>query len=614
MYMAINPLDFYKLLYNTDDQYNLPHNLYLALFAPPSKTSSALVMWYQNVLEALNQVHDLDRDVHMQVALSDHIIPGGKRNDSQYIGEKCIAAFPAFFADIDCYKLIKNYIPGTIPEEVRKLVEIDDLKPTAYVNSGGGLHVWWMFGKPFMTPDANKRRYVSELLTRFGIMLKSRARSTQIEFDNVFDTARVLRIAGSYNYKTGQPRPCEIIEFDQDNTYYIEQFEDMCDAYTIELPSRLPDELKPDINNEVLINGKKVPRDIINETLDIRLIVLSPEEEEILKEKIEALSDADDDFHRAFSCYGLTRADNRIDVSKILQVLAFRASAAAEFNLLFSDTEIYYIFKYFIAKHGINDEKYNDQKRITRVDSFVKPTIKKARTLAAEIMAVNELKELSCKPKEQYTGADLKKIYDTIKRLHGFLMISFTKVSDGSYELMTEHGMVTIPNTETLGDQKKLQLRFMDCVQTTFQPIKTESFRHTINMLFSIMESRLSDPERDLNQQIRSFLIDYILQSNDLDQNYENTTTPEKSQQNNRWKIMIEVFTRWMKNTHGVVASVPEIAKALLSIEAERRHGRFHGIRRHHWLLPDDLTTELDLILHERDMRMGTLSNLDTEK
>jgi hypothetical protein len=611
--MAIDPLDFYKLLYDTDQDGNLPNNLYLALFAPPKKGSSALVLWHQNVAEAIEQAKDLDRDVHMQVALSDHIIPGGKRNDSQYVGEKCISAFPAFFADVDCYKLFPDYIPGSIPDELRKIVEIDDLKPTAYVNSGGGLHIWWMFGRLVPTNDPKRRRYVSELLTRFGMMLKSRAKGTSIEFDSVFDTARVLRIAGTYNYKKEEKRICEVIELDPDNTYYIEQFEDMCDAYTIELPSSLPLELQSNIPRDPSNKNQNKKIDIINETIDVRLITMTDEEEDILKDKIESLCDADDDFNRAYNCYGLVRTDPRIDVSKILQVLAFRSAAAAEYNLMFSDTEIYYIFKYFIKRFGINDEHYNDSKRITRIDTFVKPTINKARKLSAEIIAVNELKELSQKPKEHYTTGDLKKIYETIKRLHGFLLVSFTKVSDGSYEMMTEYGMVTIPNTESLGDQKKLQLRFMECIQTTFQPIKSESFRHTINMLFSIMETRLSDPERDLSQQVRSFLIDYILQSNDLDQNYEDTTNPEKSEKTGRWRIMIEVFVRWIKNVHGVVTTVPEMAKALLNIEAERHHGRFHGIRRHHWILPEDLTTEIDLILHERDVRMGALSDLDTK-
>lgn len=598
-------LDFYKLLYHTDQDCNLTHNLYLALFCPPYKKEHAQVLWHTNIVKALAEANELKRDVHMQVALSDKKIANGKRNNAQFVGEQCIAAFPAFFADIDCYKLFDDYVPGTIPDELRSILEIDDLKPTAYVNSGGGLHVWWVFDQLFLADTSEKRKELATLLTRFGSMLSSRVGKSKIKFDSVFDLARVLRVIGSYNYKLDTPRKCELIEFDPDNTYMIAQIEDICDVYTIPIPDLNPYQTP---QQTVEINGKQIPIDIINETPDFRLIVLEPEQEGELNDKLESLCDADDEFSRAFACYGLTRYDSKIDISKILQKLAYRAAVAAEYNLMFSDTEIYYIFKMFIGKHGVNNEQYQDRKRITRIETFVKPTIQKARKLAAEHIAANELKSLSEKPRDTITTGDLKKIYETIKRLHNFSLISFTKISDGSYEIVTGNGLVSIPNIDTLGDQKKLQLRFMECTNTTFQPIKVESYRHTLNMMFSVMQTRLSDPEKDLDQQIRSFLIDYILQSNDLDQTSEDMTLPEKSKSTGRWKILLEVFAKWLKNIHGLTVTMPSVAKAMLSIDADRNHGRFHGIRRHHWLLPEDFTLEIDSILEERDERLGTVS------
>jgi hypothetical protein len=148
----------------------------------------------------------------------------------------------------------------------------------------------------------------------------------------------------------------------------------------------------------------------------------------------------------------------------------------------------------------------------------------------------------------------------------------------------------------------------MECTNTTFQPIKTDSYRHTLNMMFSIMQNRLSDPEKDLDQQVRAFLVDYILQSNDLDQTSEDLTLPEKSRSTQQWKILIEVFAKWLKNIHGIQTTIPAVAKALTGMKADRAHGRFHGIRRHYWLLPDDLTVEINFILEERDARMGSIS------
>lgn len=584
---------FYKTLYHTGENGILQNDLRMATFCPEYKEQKTCVSWFKDVNFMLKSVELSKRDIHLQVALSNKVINKNQRCDSKYDGDKCIAAFPAVFADIDCYKMWPNYKPGTIPEDLRSVIEFDEIKPTAYINTGGGIHAWWIFDKLFITDTPEKRQQMASILLRFGRMLASRGFSKNIQFDNVFDISRVLRIIGSNNYKKDKPRECKIISFDPTNLFMVEQIEDICDAYT--------ETTKVSANYGSAVIDKKDP---LQNTIDVRLLALSEQDEEMFLEKLDMLCESNEEFRKAFQCYGLPRQDNKVDISKFLQKLAYHAAAASEFNLNFSDTEIFHIFKIFIKNHGVNDEHYQDNKRITKIETFVKPTIKKARVLASEVTATNELKRLSEKPIEEITNNDIKKIHDTILRLHGFSLKSFTKVSDGSYEIATKDGLVVVPTVEHLTDQKRLQNRFIECIDKTFQPIKGDAFRHTLNMLFRVMQHRLADPEKDFNQQITSFLIDYILQSNDLDQPSEDLTIPERDKTSKRWKVLLEVFCKWLKNTHGISLPATQVSKSLLTIEAERNQGRFHGIRRHHWVLPLELTIEIDMVLKERDIQM----------
>ena len=70
--------------------------------------------------------------------------------------------------------------------------------PSALVFSGGGVHVYWISDKPLTRaewlPYANGLRVQAERL------------ALKCDYGLTVDAARILRVPGTYNYKTGQPR------------------------------------------------------------------------------------------------------------------------------------------------------------------------------------------------------------------------------------------------------------------------------------------------------------------------------------------------------------------------------------------------------------------------
>ena len=110
-----------------------------------------------------------------------------------------VTRLSALFCDLD----VK---PGACPTLdvaqaiVAELGIILGTRPSALVESGGGLHAYW----PVTDCDITQ---AGPLLKRWGRLVAAVADKLDVNVDNVYDLARMLRLPGSVNNKTGQPRP-----------------------------------------------------------------------------------------------------------------------------------------------------------------------------------------------------------------------------------------------------------------------------------------------------------------------------------------------------------------------------------------------------------------------
>lgn len=137
------------------------------------------------------------------------ITPLGKAPDTGRGLERQALGSSVLYLDYDTYK---NQIEGL------RTLEALPLPPTLVVNSGAGLHAYWLLDKLYTDLDAIKAR-------NKGIMLAVNRAIDSDRADSCYDLARVLRIPQSYNVKREDPIECTIVSYNATRIYQLDQFE-----------------------------------------------------------------------------------------------------------------------------------------------------------------------------------------------------------------------------------------------------------------------------------------------------------------------------------------------------------------------------------------------------
>lgn len=127
--------------------------------------------------------------------------PTGSRAD--------LAELVALWCDIDCYKHAREHAGGFSKEEVAHALKSSPIPPTVIVDSGGGLHAYWLLREPtdVRLPeaghDAIKEEIDAVLKQLHGVFAGD---------PSVCEIARVMRLPGTHNTKTGEMRPVMLLE------------------------------------------------------------------------------------------------------------------------------------------------------------------------------------------------------------------------------------------------------------------------------------------------------------------------------------------------------------------------------------------------------------------
>jgi putative DNA primase/helicase len=103
------------------------------------------------------------------------------------------------------------------------------LWPTVIVDSGGGLHCYWLLDQPHVISDDVDRKRIADLQARFVHAIGGDLGAK--------DLARVLRVPGTINTKYDPPRPVAIIEdWRANGIYTLEELHAwtycMCEKFT----------------------------------------------------------------------------------------------------------------------------------------------------------------------------------------------------------------------------------------------------------------------------------------------------------------------------------------------------------------------------------------------
>src|SRR5690606_18730954 len=91
-------------------------------------------------------------------------------------------------------------LPATLAAAY-ELVEACPMWPTAVVESGGGIHVYYALQRRLTVAEA------LPVLALWRDYWRGAASERGWHIDSVWDVARVLRVPGTSNWKTGEARP-----------------------------------------------------------------------------------------------------------------------------------------------------------------------------------------------------------------------------------------------------------------------------------------------------------------------------------------------------------------------------------------------------------------------
>ena len=143
------------------------------------------------------------------VGLRKNILKNGFRGS-----EQDILCLPTLYADIDIKSEAhaQTSLPSSVDEAIDFLHNLK-IKPSIIVNSGNGIHSYWLLKKPFIIETENDRKYIATIFKGFGKYINSEAKKLGWKIDNVYDLARILRVPGTINHKLGTGTKCEVISY-----------------------------------------------------------------------------------------------------------------------------------------------------------------------------------------------------------------------------------------------------------------------------------------------------------------------------------------------------------------------------------------------------------------
>lgn len=136
-----------------------------------------------------------------------------------------VVSIPGLWLDVDVRD--KAHAELNLPptkNDAAELVNEFPLAPTILVDSGHGLHGYWLFREPLTIDSKEERDEAQDLVRRFQRRLQGIAAKWGWKIDNTSDLARVLRLPGTMNRKK-EPVRVRMIECHEERRYNPCDFE-----------------------------------------------------------------------------------------------------------------------------------------------------------------------------------------------------------------------------------------------------------------------------------------------------------------------------------------------------------------------------------------------------
>lgn len=123
--------------------------------------------------------------------------------------EQDISAIPGVWLDLDYGSAHKRQDLPPSAEAAREVLESLELQPSALVDSGAGLHAYWIFREPWTLESAEERQRAAQLVQAVQAHVDQALGCWGL--DATHDLPRVLRVPGTHNWKYHDRPPVQLL-------------------------------------------------------------------------------------------------------------------------------------------------------------------------------------------------------------------------------------------------------------------------------------------------------------------------------------------------------------------------------------------------------------------
>jgi len=104
-------------------------------------------------------------------------------------------------------------------DEARDFLRLFGLEPSIVIRTGGGMHCYWLFSRPWVFKDHAARKQATDQVGRFQKAMIALAAARGWWLDNTSDLARVLRLPNTTNHETTPPAPVAVTDWHPERRY-----------------------------------------------------------------------------------------------------------------------------------------------------------------------------------------------------------------------------------------------------------------------------------------------------------------------------------------------------------------------------------------------------------
>ena len=468
-----------------------------------------------------------------------------------------VCGIPGLWLDLDiagpAHK--KENLPASREDALDLLDKNLPLKPTILVDSGHGLHAYWLFKEPWMFESEDERIQAATLLRRFVLSFKFHPAIRGWTLDSVFDLARVLRVPGTGNHKDPENViPCTVIKFDEKNRYNPEDFE----KFFVDTS-----EAGSDDHITSLLSGDKNPLKLF-----LRVGATPPHE------KMETLKTVEPKFEATWNRARPDMKDQSLSTYEMSLV-----SLTVSYG--WDNQEIADLVVAFRRRHGKNDKEVNKGFRI----DYITRTILKARKDQKQDPVDPKVLELSKQTAESRrnptSGPPAK---DEIRNaLEGLLQVRVDKIikykcDNPIFEMRLEDGsVIPIGTIDKLITQRYLKNALAAHQGVVIRGVKTNVWDEYATLLLQLVETvePLAEDATDKGI-LASMLIQYIEKMGVIDNMESAFYSSRPFISKGRVYLFSKHFVNWTKlNAEPITIRKFTMTARTMNIETERVHFRF---------------------------------------